>query len=101
MKSVAMQQNLKIRPKSVSAPKNLTDNSVNNGLYTSRSLTRSLLEVPAVSRSQGFDWENFGVLDWRSLMGGGSLRGAVAHGDATVDKVLSFIQILHRREGWY
>ena len=33
---------------SVSAPKNLTDNSVNNGLYTSRSLTRRLLEVPAV-----------------------------------------------------
>ena len=31
-----------------SAPKNLTDNSVNNGLYTSRSLTGRLLEVPTV-----------------------------------------------------
>ena len=66
---------------SLSAPKNLTDNSVNNGLYTSRSLTRSLLEVPAVRLSL----RKFIVLDWRSLMGGGSLREAVAHGDATVD----------------
>ena len=50
MKSVVMQQNLKNQADvlSLSAPKNLTDNSVNNGLYTSRSLTRSLLEVPAV-----------------------------------------------------
>ena len=33
---------------------------------------------------KGFDWENFCVLDWRSLMGGGRLREVVAHGDPTV-----------------
>ena len=48
MKSVVMQQNLKNQADVSVCAKNLTDNSVNNGLYTSRSLTRSLLEVPAV-----------------------------------------------------
>ena len=28
-------------------------------------------------------WESFGVLDWRSLMGGGRLREVVAHGGST------------------
>ena len=37
-------------------------------------------EVSTVS----FDWENFGVLDWRSVMGGGRLREVVAHGGSTV-----------------
>ena len=31
-----------------------------------------------------FDWEKFGVLDWRSLMGGGHLQEVVAHGGSTV-----------------
>ena len=33
---------------------------------------------------EGFDWENFGVLDWQSLIGGGRLREVVAHGGSTV-----------------
>ena len=33
---------------------------------------------------QRFDLEDFGVLDWRSLMGGGRLRKVVAHGSSTV-----------------
>ena len=33
---------------------------------------------------KGFNWENFGVLDWRSFMGGGRLQEVVAHGGLTV-----------------
>lgn len=58
---------------SVSAPKSLTDNSVNNGLYTSRSLTRSLLEVPAVRLWLGKFWR-FGL-----AMIGGRLWEVVAY----------------------
>ena len=40
----------------------------------------SLLEVP----TEDLDWENFGVLDWWLLMGGGRLQEVVAHGGSTV-----------------
>ena len=40
-----------------------------------------LLEVPTVRL---FDWESFGGLDRRSLMGGGRLREVVAPGGSTV-----------------
>ena len=45
-----------------------------------------LQEVDVYERFQlqGFDWEHFGVLDWRSVMGGGRLREVVAHGGSTV-----------------
>ena len=48
------------------------------------------MEVP-----NNFDWENFGVLDWRSLMGGGRLRGVVAHGGSTVaiDPCFSWVNV--------
>ena len=36
------------------------------------------------SNCKGFDWENLGVLDWRSLVGGGRLREVVARGGSTV-----------------
>ena len=45
-----------------------------------------LQEVDVYERFQlqGFDWEHFGVLDCRSVMGGGRLREVVAHGGSTV-----------------
>ena len=33
---------------------------------------------------KGFDWENFGVLDWWSLMGGGRLPEVITHGGLTL-----------------
>ena len=36
------------------------------------------------SSCEAFDWESFGGLDWRSLMGGGRLREMIAHGGSTV-----------------
>ena len=33
---------------------------------------------------KGFDWESFGVLDWRLLMGSGRLQEVVAHEGSTV-----------------
>ena len=32
-------------------------------------------------------WESFGVLDWRSIMGGGRLREVIAHGGSTVYEI--------------
>ena len=45
-----------------------------------------LQEVVVYKRLQllGFCWENFGVFDGRSLMGGGRIRKVVAHGGSTV-----------------
>ena len=39
------------------------------------------------SNSKAFDWENFGVLDWRSLIEGGCLRKVVVHGGLTVQSI--------------
>ena len=43
------------------------------GLFTGGSNCKSL-----------HDWESSGVLDWRSLMGGGRLREVVTHESSTV-----------------